>query len=85
MDGGGLTVTHADAGRMGGRQSGLARLKKGREALWGCRTVGELVRVVQGLERKAWLRGYQSGHRRGRRVGFAEALGETRRTAGRAA
>lgn len=50
-----------DAGRVGGKLSGEARLKKGREDVLACRTVRDLLTVVMHLERKAWLRGYQSG------------------------
>ncbi len=52
-----------DAGRIGGKLSGEARLKKGREAVLACKTARELLHVVADLEHKAFMRGYQS-HRR---------------------
>lgn len=61
-----------DAGRMGGRLSGEARLKKGREAVLVCKTARQLLVVVADLEHKAFMRGYTSG----RRKAYAEINGE---------
>lgn len=69
-------MTHQEKGRKGGIASGLARRQKGREQLKGCKTLGDVLRVVQDLERKAWLCGYQSGRRRGVAVGYSKAIGE---------
>ncbi len=52
-----------EAGRRGGKKSGETRLVKGREAIVACRSLRELLTVVQRLEYRAYMRGYQA-HKR---------------------
>ena len=54
----------AEAGRKGGKKSGETRLVKGREAIVACKSLRELLVVVQRLEYRAFMRGYQSHKRK---------------------
>ncbi len=60
-------MTCREAGKRGGQASGVVRLKKGREMLAKCATFGELLRVVQELEHRAYQKGWHAG-RRSRKV-----------------
>lgn len=58
-------MTHAEAGRKGGKASGDTRLKRSRKwLLEECRTYRDVLRWVQQAERRAYERGWIAGKRR---------------------
>jgi hypothetical protein len=63
------------AGRRGGLRSGEARLRRVMARLAARIRAGDVAGAVALLRGERW-RGYQAGHIAGRRLGWAQALGE---------